>query len=476
MEVRRAPNLRALSLAPSSQGTGGLPAAATLVEVESKFGEPITVTDIDGRPPPRHRRTEGRSSDAVSAGTAQTVDLAEAPEASNARISDCRNAAYESFLANRLPPPDFLAERAADAFAAEAAAKERRSAAAALHALDTVPATYVYSGQKLQYTELKKAEERLRLKGEGVTFVRAASAESNYLHTTVAMVDEARLLQDAAAASRARWKTKRGFVYPAPRPSSDYNAHAGKPSAARVDELLEPWDDTLDQMRQLAAKHRADFDTIPSNGNTYFGGHAAAAFDRNYDGNYLGNYAKLPRGRERTTKLDEHAYTRSVHLGGLGAAAEQASQKAQDREAWRCKVVVDSLDFKIDGFSQKDRPSQTDRGSDILHGAVHSKALRIVRNARLPSGKVATLRPAPLSIFSTGAFAEGPDYAATLRQYGAKVVDRTAAGEEEFKTQIHRDLLRRASEKVLCRKAITAVDPGETAHDARWRVAPAKAD
>ena len=33
-------------------------------------------------------------------------------------------------------------------------------------AADKIPATYVYSGQALQYTELKKAEQRQRLRNE----------------------------------------------------------------------------------------------------------------------------------------------------------------------------------------------------------------------------------------------------------------------------------------------------------------------
>ncbi|CAM9104687.1 unnamed protein product, partial [Heterosigma akashiwo] len=46
----------------------------------------------------------------------------------------------------------------------------------------------------------------------------------------------------------------------------------------------------------------------------------------------------------------------------------------------------------------KDRPAQVDRQREILDGPALKKSLRIVRNARLPSGKRVPMKAPPISI------------------------------------------------------------------------------
>jgi hypothetical protein len=55
---------------------------------------------------------------------------------------------------------------------------------------------------------------------------------------------------------------------------------------------------------------------------------------------------------------------------------------------WLSKVVVDSIDFKVNKMVVKDRPAQMERTDDILADPPKKLALRLVRNAHLPSGKV----------------------------------------------------------------------------------------
>ena len=84
-----------------------------------------------------------------------------------------------------------------------------------------------------------------------------------------------------------------------------------------------------------------------------------------------------------------HFYT-SVHLCGAAGTKEKEEDERAAAELWKSKVVVDSLDFKVGGFTTRDKPLQSSKTDDILKGPVSNKALKIVRNARLPSGKKVT--------------------------------------------------------------------------------------
>lgn len=87
------------------------------------------------------------------------------------------------------------------------------------------------------------------------------------------------------AASKAAWKTKRGFVWPCPRTRQELITHPSKPSESRIDTLREPWiENELNGGGQEATAGasdaggpsnlawRKDFDTVPSNGTAVFGG------------------------------------------------------------------------------------------------------------------------------------------------------------------------------------------------------------
>ncbi len=66
--------------------------------------------------------------------------------------------------------------------------------------------------------------------------------------------------------------------------------------------------------------------------------------------------------------------------------------------------------------------SQLDRLADILDGEVEKKALRVVHNARLPSGKrTAPPIAAPISTVATGQFADPVDFTVGLK-VGCRVV------------------------------------------------------
>jgi len=276
----------------------------------------------------------------------------------------------------------------------------------------------------------------------------------------VSMVDETRLRLDAEAESKARWKTKRGFVYPAPRKVEDFAKHDGKPSAARIDSLQEPWVENElhppPAARTIELKPgQRDFDTIPAQGAELFGGMRVPKFERPYDSNNLGSERRLPRGR---MTLDKNAaYFRSVHLTGAGLAEEQAATNKAEEEAWRAKVVVDSLDFKVGGFVSRDRPLQMDRTQDILKGPPLHKPLKILHNARLPSGKKVPLDPLPISVFSEDEYKDPRDFTADLRpnDYDTFLAKNAVTGKpENFHTAIHRELRYPASHRMTTNKRI----------------------
>ena len=111
-----------------------------------------------------------------------------------------------------------------------------------------------------------------------------------------------------------------------------------------------------------------------------------------------------------------------------------------------------------------------DRTSDILKDPPKKYAFKLVRNAKLPSGRRVKMTPAPFSIFATGEFKEEERFDRTLRTYGGpEDFPKDAGGNPiDFQTRIHRDIMRRASEKILCGKTITPVQAHEVYGDPRW--------
>lgn len=118
------------------------------------------------------------------------------------------------------------------------------------------------------------------------------------------------------------------------------------------------------------------------------------------------------------------------------------------------QVVVDDIDFRVGNFSILDVPLQTDRAKDILQSPVKKVAFKIVRNARLPSGKRAPLRPPPLSAFSLEPFAEPEDFTVSIRTNHR---DRWAATEPstgeklDFYLRLHPDRMKPESQKICAR-------------------------
>ncbi|CAM9611592.1 unnamed protein product, partial [Sphacelaria rigidula] len=266
------------------------------------------------------------------------------------------------------------------------------------------------------------------------------------------------------AQNKAAWKTKRGFVWPCPRTRQELITHPNKPSESRIDTLREPWieneltggrgdeEPATQEGPPRELTWRRKFDTVPSNGKAIFGGLKLPKYFRKLDTRSIGSRSRLPRGRQQLEKNPE--FFRSVHLVGEGLAKEKEEAKRRSEEIWRSKVVVDDIDFRVGNFNTRDCPLQTDRAKDILHSPVKKTAFKIVRNARLPSGKQAPLRPPPISAFSSEPYSEPEDFTPSIR---ANHKERWAASDpstgekQDFYLRLHPDRMKPGSQKVCAR-------------------------
>ena len=466
VNVRRATSLRELALCKN----GGLPETQQLIQVESKFGEAISLEDMDG--------VSVKERKSMTTNGLETLSLEE--EVQTEKVSDRRKAPTDSTAPSHFMESlrhrhvtDWLETRQLENEEAAADYEVRKAATLKRRADDPIPATYVYSGQKLQYTELAKAAQREELsQKKDCVFVR--STRDNFLSLVVPMVDTGRMEKDEALASKRKWMTKSGFAWPQPREPGTWNRHPKNVSESRARELKEEWVEgelfKVDEGRVSEPEKwvsPSDFDTIPTFARE-FGGYLKPTYEREYDSSHVGDYTCLPRGHMELTQYDPTTYYKSVHLVA-DAAAEAKARKEKLHEEWASHVVVDDPSFYVGGFLVKDKVNPCDRCADILRDPPQKKSLLMVRNARLPSGKVTLLRPAPFSIFATGEYNEEKRFDTTLRIYPGELHGKTATGEPlDFQTRIHRDTMRRASEKILCGKTILPVAAHEVYGDPRW--------
>ena len=240
--------------------------------------------------------------------------------------TDHKNPEFEEYLKTRTSK-DFIAEQDELLGLARADAAVRAEARREEDALDGE--RYMYSTQRLAYTEVKKEQMRQRLsKEKNCTYTYSQEFTSQ----TVSMVDAERLAQVELADSKAHWKTSKGFVYPAPRKTSSYAVHPNKPSQSRIDILGEEW--VENEMHPEDVKRvfdfkpgQVDFNTVPSNGKGIFGGFDKPAFERELVSEDIGNSRTLPRGKILEVKNKE--FFNSVHLCGEAEAVEEQSMRRQ---------------------------------------------------------------------------------------------------------------------------------------------------
>jgi len=187
------------------------------IQVESKYGESISMEDILGYKPKKKIRSWEVKEEIVEEEEEEVVEEKKVDKLK--ADTDARNPEFEEYLKTRRSK-DFLkvqADLLAEAKEEGVRRMETRNAADALED----PVRFMYSSQKLAYTEIKKEQMRQRLsKAKNCSFTYSQQFTSQ----TVSMVDAERLKQVELEDSRKANMTSKGFIYPAPRKPSEYDA------------------------------------------------------------------------------------------------------------------------------------------------------------------------------------------------------------------------------------------------------------
>lgn len=261
----------------------------------------------------------------------------------------------------------------------------------------TVPTgeVFMYSSQKLNTTELQKEAMRKRLAADKhATF----SYSQEYMSQTLCMVNESEIELDAKKAIQAKFKTPKGFMYPAPKSKEDF-------ARSRV---------PLDVSESRKADLAAPFEEDPGNSvRGQRGGHDSAPVDKPS----MVVSAKLGAefGYVDAKGIPNPDFFKSIHLGGEAMAREMQELAQKEKEQWEKKVVVDSTRFNPH-HGVRHRESQTQKVGSLLDGPVKSKSLRIIHNARLPSGKqTAPPVAAPVNALMSEEYGSGLDISKTFR-------------------------------------------------------------
>ncbi|RHY72358.1 hypothetical protein DYB34_001709 [Aphanomyces astaci] len=405
--LNRLGNVRAADRLLELKDLNLFPTVQMLLEVESKYGESITLEDIHGSHGSHDQAKQhvlkqlqgGSSTISATTGTASTTshNTIETTTALSTSVpgeaaavavrykaeTDATNNAFDLAKKN-WTPKDYIQARRVDRQLADKAYALVKTANAGA---DDGEPVYIYSGQKLRTKDLAKDAMRQRLsRDRKATYTYSKDFNS----LTMSMVDDTKLAVLAEAESRAQFTTPSGFVYPAPRQPSEFYKHKDAPSAARCQDLHSPWIENLYHPQPLSRGGDGEtspfFNSLPSK-DMVFGG-------TNADGSVNAEYFK------------------SVHLVGDGLAKEMEEAKAKDQKEWMDKLVVDRDNLRFiahgDIMGQgRARPSPLDKPCDILAGPVRSKPLRIVRAAKLPSGKAVPLQAMPVTIMDQDVYTGG---------------------------------------------------------------------
>ncbi|RQM25319.1 hypothetical protein B5M09_000896 [Aphanomyces astaci] len=405
--LNRLGNVRAADRLVELKDLNLFPTVQMLLEVESKYGESITLEDIHGSHGSHDQAKQhvlkqlqgGSSTISATTGTASTTshNTIETTTALSTSVpgeaaavavrykaeTDATNNAFDLAKKN-WTPKDYIQARRVDRQLADKAYALVKTANAGA---DDGEPVYIYSGQKLRTKDLAKDAMRQRLsRDRKATYTYSKDFNS----LTMSMVDDTKLAVLAEAESRAQFTTPSGFVYPAPRQPSEFYKHKDAPSAARCQDLHSPWIENLYPPQPLSRGGEGEtspfFNSLPSK-DMVFGG-------TNADGSVNAEYFK------------------SVHLVGDGLAKEMEEAKAKDQKEWMDKLVVDRDNLRFiahgDIMGQgRARPSPLDKPCDILAGPVRSKPLRIVRAAKLPSGKAVPLQAMPVTIMDQDVYTGG---------------------------------------------------------------------
>ncbi|KAE9349613.1 hypothetical protein PF008_g6818 [Phytophthora fragariae] len=425
------------------------PTAQMLLEVESKYGESITLEDIHGSSD--SKPSVFSKSEVNNAGEQQTPhgkakDIVSSTRHRSSRLkapTDSTNASFEQSRRSRVEK-NFLIERKNQADQLKTQYAEKKHIAEMLEDKSQLP-VYLYSGQKLRTQDILQEKLRERLSNDRhATYTYSRDFQSLALN----MVNPEALRQTEEQEDRKKWTTQRGFIYPAPRQPGEYYKHANVPSEARCEDLRQPFVDNVNHPKpvsrdsgELGSRKGPEFSTLPSK-DMVFGG-------TNGDG---------------SVNTD---FFRSVHLCGEGLRLEMEEALKKEQDEWDRRLVVDKKQLKFLAHGNicslpREKPSQLDKISDILKGPARSKPIRIVKNAALPSGKRVPLEKAPVTIHNQEEYVGcvAATFASTLRPSDSNqfvATDAMSGKPKDFFFPSTTNILTPPVKKFITRKEITPV-------------------
>jgi hypothetical protein len=509
---------------------GGFPEVRQLLRLESMYGEAISVEDMDGKPQDllgagtvRFAATSGGGDDtggltgtmtmtaggggigetrgsstnksflgksvnghgAVTTATSVSTRLNDATrkESEKGKVwkaaTDQLNPEYEEALQTRAlarSKLDYLGDsrRQVEKVRAEVmAAREERDNKAIPMFDGCGGEIYIYSGQKRAYLEWQKEDMRQRLAAGDKSATYTYSED--YHSLSMCMVNEEEIDLQAKLASKAKFTTPSGFVYPAPKDPALYNRHPRQLSEARKEDLRTKWvenenhpinvqPDAVDDI-----SGRPSFDDVPS---------------------------LIPPKGYHADGSENPEFFQSVHLCGDAAAAEMVQDEIDAKKAWADLVVTDTLHFQphygsgyTNAGSEKSalgpgRASQLDRTRDVLAGKARKRGIKVVRRSKLPSGKTVKLKTAPsVTIFAEEGGRlynrnENPvDFTETMRpnDMNMNMTDKTTGEPVRFETRINADLGKPKTQTFRYNPRIAPIAAGDRKGGAWGATAPMRA-
>jgi hypothetical protein len=381
------------------------PSSFMLLRLESKYGEAISLVDMDGQSlkmdenatladdasddasdddddiivDPRAARMNQETKDANTNNENNVIQrksntTSHVPEVPHKRKADtdCWNEEFEKFLLEEKTRkhPDFIGDNERLAKTIKAQILEHRASLPPVDANlppEVKGNIFIYSGQKLQLTEIRREQMKKKLaKRKNITFTYSSEFQSQ----TLCLVNEDDIEKDAKNLSKSKMTTKGGFVYPAPKDPEEYKRHPRQVSQSRRDQLKEPWEEPGstnidDAPKPWELPGSVDFDTIPDLKPKLFGGYR----------------------KDGTQEIDE-VFFRSVHMGGDGVEKEMLEAMKKKKQEWLDAVIVDNIHYQPHYGEKGDKPSQLGKLDDILSQPPQKLGLKIVHRAKLPSGKL----------------------------------------------------------------------------------------
>ena len=276
-----------------------------------------------------------------------------------------------------------------------------------------------YAGNSVNIKEMLLADTRDRFKND-----REASYtySRDFQSQTLVLVDEYADRLKIQAANKAKNISKKGFIYPAPKTREELLSHPKKPSSIRIEELHTPFpgeemefidssgSTMLPEIREKNAKLKdleRNFDNKLS-GNKLFGMLKPPEYERDFELSAIGDRSKLPRGHLTGGTEPRSDFWRSVHASGDEGIKLQEKIQQEEKDLWKSKVVVDTLDFKVGNFKVKDKAAQWQRHEDMLKDAPKTKAFKHLRTMK-------NYETLPIAVMTQGEYVQNASEKALVR-------------------------------------------------------------